>query len=186
MPSRSTRTAGIVLALVGLVAVVVAVVLLVRPGAGDPTATPGTTTSSPASSATSTASAAPTLAPEETGAPTATVSPSSTGVVPAAPAEPAAAPVVVSFTSSPASVDCAGDRTASRIVSLSWETTGGATARLAVGTTDAQAGDTVDLSASGYAGISVACRDAETLITLSVESADGSVAQRSVVVTTEE
>ncbi|AZZ52701.1 hypothetical protein [Rathayibacter festucae] len=199
MPPRTARTLGIVLAVLGLVAVIVAIVLLVRPadGAGAPTSTPV----APSASAAAAPSTAPTEAestetatqPTATDAPTET-SPTETspteGVVASAAPAPApgsatAAAAVVSFTASPATIDCAGDRTASVPVALSWQTEGGVSARLAVGTTDAQSGTAVDLSATGYSALSVPCRDAETLITLAVESPDGTLTQRTLVLPTD-
>ncbi|QHC69647.1 hypothetical protein [Rathayibacter sp. VKM Ac-2801] len=183
MPSRSARTTGIVLAALGLVAVVLAIVLLVRPAdGGGPSA--GTASAGPSSEPSETApatSAAPGSA-EATGgaaAPAPTVS--------AAPSEAEsgggsdAPPAIVSFASTPASVDCEGDRTASVPLALSWETSGGDTARLAVGTTDASAGEPVDL-ASSSAAVTADCRDSETLITLAVLAPDGTTAQRTLVV----
>ncbi|NQX16215.1 hypothetical protein [Rathayibacter sp. VKM Ac-2857] len=189
MPPRTARTLGIVLAVLGLVAVIVAIVLLVRPadGAGAPTSTPV----APSASAAAAPSTAPTEAEstETATEPTATDAPAETspteGVVVTAAPGTAAAPAVVSFTASPATIDCAGDRTASVPVALSWQTEGGVTARLAVGTTDARAGDPVDLSATGYTALSVPCRDAETLITLAVESPDGTLTQRTLVLPTD-
>ena len=188
MPPRTARTLGIVLAVLGLVAVVVAIVLLVRPADGPaPTSTPVAPSASAAASADPTGSeptgtASDGAAPESTttpatGAP-ADTSPTEGVVASAAPGSAAAAPAVVSFTSSPATVDCAGDRTGSVPVALSWQTEGGVAARLAVGTTDAQSGTPVDLSATGYSALSVPCNAPETLITLSVESPDGTVTPR--------
>jgi hypothetical protein len=195
MPPRTARTLGIVLAVLGLVAVIVAIVLLVRPadGAGAPTSTPV----APSASAAAAPSTAPTEAessetamePTATDAPTETspteTSPTEGVVASTAPGSAAAAAAVVSFTASPATIDCAGDRTASVPVALSWQTEGGVSARLAVGTTDAQSGTAVDLSATGYSALSVPCRDAETLITLAVESPDGTLTQRTLVLPTE-
>ncbi|QHC61975.1 hypothetical protein GSU69_04220 [Rathayibacter festucae] len=195
MPPRTARTLGIVLAVLGLVAVIVAIVLLVRPadGAGAPTSTPV----APSASAAAAPSTAPTEAessetamePTATDAPTETspteTSPTEGVVASTAPGSAAAAAAVVSFTASPATIDCAGDRTASVPVALSWQTEGGVSARLAVGTTDAQSGTAVDLSATGYSALSVPCRDAETLITLAVESPDSTLTQRTLVLPTE-
>ncbi|MCJ1686552.1 hypothetical protein [Rathayibacter sp. VKM Ac-2927] len=191
MPPRTARTLGIVLAVLGLVAVIVAIVLLVRPadGAGAPTSTPV----APSASAAAAPSTAPTEAEstETATEPTATDAPAETSptegvVASAAPGAAATAAAVLSFTASPATIDCAGDRTASVPVALSWQTEGGVAARLAVGTTDARAGDPVDLSATGYSALSVPCRDAETLITLAVESPDGTLTQRTIVLPTSE
>ncbi|MCJ1702991.1 MULTISPECIES: hypothetical protein [unclassified Rathayibacter] len=196
MPPRTARTLGIVLAVLGLVAVIVAIVLLVRPadGAGAPTSTPV----APSASAAAAPSTAPTEAestetatePTATDAPTETfpteTSPTEGVVASPAPGAAATAAAVLSFTASPATIDCAGDRTASVPVALSWQTEGGVAARLAVGTTDARAGDPVDLSATGYSALSVPCRDAETLITLAVESPDGTLTQRTLVLPTSE
>ncbi|MCJ1701257.1 hypothetical protein MT356_16215 [Rathayibacter festucae] len=195
MPPRTARTLGIVLAVLGLVAVIVAIVLLVRPadGAGAPTSTPV----APSASAAAAPSTAPTEAestetatePTATDAPTETstteTSPTEGVVASAAPGSTTAAAAVLSFTASPATIDCAGDRTASVPVALSWQTEGGVSARLAVGSTDAQSGTAVDLSATGYSALSVPCRDAETLITLAVESPDGTLTQRTLVLPTE-
>ncbi|ROP45126.1 MULTISPECIES: hypothetical protein [unclassified Rathayibacter] len=190
MPPRTARTLGIVLAVLGLVAVIVAIVLLVRPadGAGAPTSTPV----APSASAAAAPSTAPTEAEstETATGPTATDAPAETSptegvVASAAPGSAATAAAVLSFTASPATIDCAGDRTASVPVALSWQTEGGVSARLAVGTTDAQSGTPVDLSATGYSALSVPCRDAETLITLAVESPDGTLTQRTLVLPTD-
>ncbi|AZZ57131.1 hypothetical protein [Rathayibacter iranicus] len=89
-------------------------------------------------------------------------------------------PTVLSFAA--ASVDCAGDRTATVPVSLSWETSGGVSARLATGTTDAADGTPVSLAASAYSAVSVDCRDSETLITLAVLSAAGTLTQRTLII----
>ncbi|PPI21223.1 hypothetical protein C5D34_16410 [Rathayibacter sp. AY1B1] len=184
MPSRSARSTGIVLAALGLVAVVLAIVLLVRPaGGGAPSAgTASTGPSSEPSGAAPPTTAAPGSAEAADGAdapaPTASTAPSGTEPVTGSDAPPA----IVSFASTPASVDCEGDRTASVPLALSWETSGGATARLAVGTTDASAGEPVDLAASGDASVTADCRDSETLITLAVLTPDGTTAQRTLVV----
>ncbi|NRG41534.1 hypothetical protein HRK28_11465 [Rathayibacter sp. VKM Ac-2835] len=190
MPPRTARTLGIVLAVLGLVAVIVAIVLLVRPadGAGAPTSTPVAPSASAAAAPSTAPTEAATTGPAaETTAPAAdapsAASPTEGVVASAAPESAAAA--VLSFTASPATIDCAGDRTASVPVALSWQTEGGVAARLAVGTTDAQSGDPVDLSATGYSALSVPCRDAETLITLAVESPDGTLTQRTLVLTTD-
>ncbi|OOB90404.1 hypothetical protein, partial [Rathayibacter sp. VKM Ac-2630] len=98
---------------------------------------------------------------------------------------PAAALAVDAFSASPSTVSCEGDRTADRPVSLSWSTSGGTAARLATGTTGTAAGDPVELAASGY-GLTVACRDSETLVALTVEAADGSTVQRTLVITAED
>lgn len=143
MPSRSTRTAGIIVAALGLVAVVLAIVLLLRP-ADDGAPSAGTPSVGTASAGT--ASEAPAAAP--------------------------------------ASVDCDGDRTATVPLSLSWETSGGASARLAVGTTDATGGDPVDLAETDYTAVTADCRDSETLITLAVRAPDGTTAQRTLVLPT--
>ncbi|PPH01293.1 MULTISPECIES: hypothetical protein [unclassified Rathayibacter] len=184
MPSRSARTTGIVLAALGLVAVVLAIVLLVRPAGGG---APGAATASagPSSAPSGTApatSAAPGSAEAADGAaaPAPTVSAAPSGTEPGTGSD--APPAIVSFASTPASVDCEGDRTASVPLALSWETSGGATARLAVGTTDASAGEPVDLAASGYTAVTADCRDSETLITLAVLAPDGTTAQRTLVV----
>ncbi|QHC57944.1 hypothetical protein [Rathayibacter sp. VKM Ac-2760] len=194
MPPRTARTLGIVLAVLGVVAVIVAIVLLVRPadGAGAPTSTPV----APSATAPSTAPTEPGTTETETSGPATetttptTAAPSDTSPSEGIVASPApgstAAPAVVSFTASPTTIDCAGDRTASVPVALSWQTEGGVAARLAVGTTDAQSGAPVDLSATGYSALAVPCRDAETLITLAVESADGTVTRRTLVLTTSE
>ena len=195
MPPRTARTLGIVLAVLGLVAVVVAIVLLVRPADGPaPTSTPVAPSASAAASAEPTGSE-PTGAPSDSSMPESTTTPATgapadtsptEGVVASAAPGSEAAPTVVSFTSSPATVDCAGDRTGSVPVALSWQTEGGIAARLAVGTTDAQSGTPVDLSATGYSALSVPCNAPETLITLSVQSPDGTVTQRTLVLPTSE
>ncbi|TDX76052.1 hypothetical protein EDF35_3590 [Rathayibacter sp. PhB151] len=192
MQPRTARTLGIVLAVLGLVAVIVAIVLLVRPadGAGAPTSTPVAPSASAAASAstgpTETAATGPaTQATTPATGASAAASPTEGVVASAAPGAATAAAAVLSFTASPATIDCAGDRTASVPVALSWQTEGGVSARLAVGTTDAQSGTPVDLSATGYSALSVPCRDAETLITLAVESPDGTLTQRTLVLPTD-
>ncbi|ROS25394.1 hypothetical protein EDF22_2602 [Rathayibacter sp. PhB127] len=192
MQPRTARTLGIVLAVLGLVAVIVAIVLLVRPadGEGAPTSTPVAPSASAAASAstgpTETAATGPaTQATTPATGASAAASPTEGVVASAAPGAATAAAAVLSFTASPATIDCAGDRTASVPVALSWQTEGGVSARLAVGTTDAQSGTPVDLSATGYSALSVPCRDAETLITLAVESPDGTLTQRTLVLPTD-
>jgi cytoskeletal protein RodZ len=191
MPPRTARTLGIVLAVLGLVAVIVAIVLLVRPadGEGAPTSTPVAPSASAASASTAPTETAATgpatqATTPATGA-SAAASPTEGVVASAAPGAATAAAAVLSFTASPATIDCAGDRTASVPVALSWQTEGGVSARLAVGSTDAQSGTPVDLSATGYSALSVPCRDAETLITLAVESPDGTLTQRTLVLPTD-
>lgn len=188
MPSRSTRTAGIVLAVLGVVAVVVAIVFLVRPAGPDaspaassPSASAAPDTSAPATSAPATA--ATTESSATAASSSAAPDPGAASTTAASDAPPAAsAPTVFSFAA--ASVDCAGDRAATVPVSLSWETSGGVSARLAIGTTDAADGTPVALAASAYSAVSVDCRDSETLITLAVLSAAGTLTQRTLIIQT--
>ncbi|PPI50169.1 hypothetical protein [Rathayibacter tritici] len=186
MPSRSTRTAGIIVAALGLVAVVLAIVLLLRPADdGAPsvgTASAGIASEAPAAAPASTAPTS-TAASDGSAAPGSTPAMSPSAVAPAAGSAPAS-PAIVTFAAAPASVDCDGDRTATVPLSLSWETSGGASARLAVGTTDATGGDPVDLAETDYTAVTADCRDSETLITLAVRAPDGTTAQRTLVLPT--